>query len=99
MSTETTLEWLEQLAPFLVLAAFLAMLVIAINILGKKLERHNRWLEQLDLRVGNAHKAIERGRQKSLRNIPPPLSEAKTVEVDDEMLLTLQQQTKREEEP
>jgi hypothetical protein len=49
-------DFLDHLLPFLALAALLAVLVLAINVLGRRLERHDEWLALLDVRVGNLHK-------------------------------------------
>lgn len=48
--------FIEAFAPFLALAALLAALVLAINMLGRRLERHDEWLALLDVRVGNLDK-------------------------------------------
>lgn len=82
------LEYLERLAPALALAAFLATLVVAINILGRRTDRHGEWLRTLDVRVANLHKAREASRVQSLQ-MPPPLDAAKTVEIDEEQMLTI----------
>jgi hypothetical protein len=69
------LDYLERLAPYIALAAFLAVLVIVINWQGRKLERHAIWLARLDLRVGNLHKDREATRVRKLQHpiVPPPL--------------------------
>jgi len=48
--------FIEAFAPFFALAALLAALVLAINMLGRRLERHDEWLALLDVRVGNLDK-------------------------------------------
>lgn len=48
--------FVEDFAPFLALAAMLAALVLAINTLGRRFERHDEWLRMLDARVGSLHK-------------------------------------------
>lgn len=48
--------FIEAFAPFLALALMLATLVIAINTLGRRLERHDDWLRMLDVRLHNLHK-------------------------------------------
>lgn len=81
------------------LALLLALLVVAINIHGRRLERHAEWLRLLDLRLQNMHKARERERFRSLQTArPPPLSEARTVEIDEALAHTLKLETKREDE-
>lgn len=73
-----------------------ALVVVAINVIGKRLDKHDHWLAQLDLRVGNLHKDRRRSDVQSLQTIrPPPLDQAKTVEMPEEMRLTLQQTTKQ----
>lgn len=42
--------------PALALAALLAALVAAVNVLGRRLERHAEWLALLDVRVQNLDK-------------------------------------------
>lgn len=51
-----TRDFAQWLAPFLALGALLAGLVVAINMLGRRLERHDEWLALLDVRVGNLDK-------------------------------------------
>jgi hypothetical protein len=51
-----TWDFARWLWPFLMLAALLAALVIAINMLGRRLERHDAWLALLDVRVQNLDK-------------------------------------------
>lgn len=86
------LDYLERLAPALALAAFLVTLVVIINIIGRRTDRHAEWLRRLDLSVGNLHKSREASRVQSLqlpRTEPPPLDGAKTTEIDEEHLLTI----------
>lgn len=54
---DSLVSFLEDFAPFLVLAAMLAALVVAINALGRRFERHDDWLRMLDARVGNLDKS------------------------------------------
>lgn len=49
-------DFVWRFAPYLALAALLAAIVIAINTLGKRWERHDAWLTALDARVGNLDK-------------------------------------------
>lgn len=88
------------------LFAFLALVVVAINIIGKRLDKHDVWLGQvdealhkLDLRVGNLHEDRRRRYVQSLQTIrPPPLDGAKTVEMPEELRLTLEQTIKKGDE-
>jgi hypothetical protein len=66
---------LERLAPFLALGALLAVMVLAINALGRRLERHDEWIARLDLRVGNLDKSRKATWARLLRHplVPPPL--------------------------
>ncbi len=104
---ERCLVWLEHLAPALALGAFLALVVVIVNRHGRRLERHRLWLERLDLRVGNLHKdrsaqyvrsiQIKQAPKETVSHgtmRPPPLSEAKTIEVDESMLITLRGEQK-----
>ena len=49
-------RFLDHLLPFLALAALLAAIVVAVNVLGRRLERHAEWLLMLDAKVGNLQK-------------------------------------------
>lgn len=88
--------WLERFAPLLALALLLAAIVVAINILGRRLERHANWLAALDARVDNLHKDKRAtwARQLQLRPterapappplVPPPLPpRAPTIDASD----------------
>jgi hypothetical protein len=73
---EALAPFLGRLAPFLALAALLAAMVLAINALGRRLERHDQWIERLDLRVGNLdkdRKATWTRRMQVSPLVPPPL--------------------------
>jgi hypothetical protein len=85
---------LERFYPFVLLAVFLALVIAVINVHGRRLERHQDWLRQLEGRVTNLHKQKRDAYVQSLQ-IPPPLSEARTVEVSEEMLNTLKLQSKQ----
>lgn len=72
------LTWLEEFAPFLVLALLLAAIVFSINMLGKRLERHDEWLALIDIRVENLHKDRKATWARELQRqptelVPPPL--------------------------
>ena len=96
-------SWLEALAPLIALAGFIVLLVVVINLHGRHLERHQEWLRKLDVRVGNLHKKRDEEWRRSLQlqrpplapGEPPPLSEANTIEVTDEMLVTLKLQSQK----
>jgi hypothetical protein len=77
------------LAAGLLLAVFLAMFVVWVNHYGQRLDKHTEWLSTLDARVGNLHKERATAYVRSLQIGPPPLSEAKTTEISEEMLLAL----------
>lgn len=49
-------SFIEAFAPLLLLALLLAAMVVAINMLGRRLERHAEWLNLLDIRLGNLDK-------------------------------------------
>jgi hypothetical protein len=79
-----TWDFAEWLAPFLALGVLLAGLVFAINLLGRRLERHDEWLSMLDVRVGNLHKDRKETWARELQRpyaptepappiVPPPL--------------------------
>lgn len=91
---------LEALVPFLLAAAFLILIVSAINIVGKKVDKHDQWLHQLDLRLGNLHKDKQKAYVQSLQvrrpGEPPPLSEEKTLEISEDMLETMIRQTRKD---
>ncbi len=99
MSLQDFLALADAAVPFLALALLLIAVVLAINALGRRLERHDAWLERLDVRVGNLHKQRDIEWRKSLQIGPPSLSQAKTTEVSEEMLLTLNQKVKKGDEP
>lgn len=77
------LEWFEAFFPYLAVAALLSAVVVAINVLGRRLERHDDWLRALDARLGKLHKDREatwaqqlarpftEGTERAL--VPPPL--------------------------
>ncbi len=79
-----TLDFAEWLAPFLVLGLLLATLVLAINTLGRRFERHDEWLSLLDIRLQNLDKDRKATWARKLRRpygtedteldpVPPPL--------------------------
>lgn len=74
-------DYLERLAPYLVLAALLAAMVLAINVLGRRLEKHADWLRLLDVRVGNLDKDRKAtwARQLNLPLEPPPAVQVKPI--------------------
>lgn len=77
----------------------LAAIVAAVNALGRKLDRHDEWFRLLSLRVDNLHAERAARVAQSLQRPPPeppPLSDAKTVEIDESLLLTLKRETRRE---
>lgn len=53
---EQLLAFLERFLPFLMLALLLGAMVFAINVLGRRFERHDAWLEALDARVAGLQK-------------------------------------------
>ena len=79
------MDFIEAFAPFLALAAMLAALVLAINTLGRRFERHDDWLRALDARVANLDKdrkatwvrklqgTIESADTEAAPLVPPPL--------------------------
>lgn len=87
---------LESLAPLIAglcaLGLFAAALALALNIFGRRLERHERLLARLELRVDNLHRdhrppAVVRVVPALRRpGEPPTLSEADTLEITDDML-------------
>jgi hypothetical protein len=81
---EHLVGFLRDFAPYLALAVFLALVVLAINLLGRRLEKHDEWLAQLDVRLGNLHKERAASWAQSLQRpypeagppidiVPPPL--------------------------
>lgn len=88
---EDLIAWLREFAPYLALAALLAAIVVAVNVLGRRLDRHVVWLTQLDIRIGNLDKdrkatwarELQRGPTERLI-VPPPLpSRAPTLNAVD----------------
>lgn len=80
---ETLGSFIEAFAPWLMLAAMLVALVIAINGLGRRFERHDDLIRALDARVGNLDKSRKATWAKKLARpftedtepllVPPPL--------------------------
>lgn len=70
------------------LAALLAALVLAMCRLGRRLERHREWLLILESRISNPTGERQSRAVQLFTPRPPPLSNAPTVEIDEEMLLT-----------
>lgn len=72
-------------------AVLVALLVVVINRYGQRLARHDWLLAQVNQRLDNMHRERADAYVRSLqvRRSPPPLSEAKTTEIDEAMLLTL----------
>lgn len=67
------------------------LLVVVINRYGQRLARHDWLLSQVNLRLDNLHKekAAAYVRSIQVEPVPPPLSEARTTEIDEALLLTL----------
>ncbi len=82
-------DFVDHLLPFLALAALLAAIVVAINILGTRWEKHEAWLATLDVRVQNLHKARKAAWVQTLQQpagelVPPPLPpRAPTINATD----------------
>jgi hypothetical protein len=93
------LAFLEQYGPALaagvLVAVFLAMFVVWVSHYGQRLNKHTEWLSTLDQRVENLHKERATAYVRSLQILPPPLSEAKTTEISEAMLLTLTLKTRK----
>jgi hypothetical protein len=72
-------------------AVLVALLVVVINRYGQRLARHDWLLSQVNLRLDNLHKEKKDAyvRSMQVQPIPPPLSEARTTEIDEALLLTL----------
>lgn len=88
------------LSPFLFLGL---VIVVGVNWIGAKLERHDRWFRVLSLRLDNLHEERERRRLRAIqlkleRRSPPPLSEARTIEIEESLLLTLRREAGSEED-
>jgi hypothetical protein len=84
VDTARALAFFEAFFPFLALAALLATLVVAINMHGRRLDKHSDWLTALDVRLQNLHKQREATWARVLRRtgeiepteralVPPPL--------------------------
>lgn len=75
------------------LVALLAMIVAIVNRHGRRLERHQEWMRRLELSVGNLHRDKRRADVRVMQvhgratPRPPTLSDARTVEVSEDMLL------------
>lgn len=98
--------WLERLAPFaLVVVAVALATIAAVNVLGRKLDRHGDWLRLLENRIGNLHKERQASWVQSLQRprpdlVPPPLPpRAPTIDatdwVDDDLKTEEMKQTGR----
>lgn len=99
MAPSFDLDSLKPLAVGGVLLAFLALLVVALNIHGRRLEKHQEMLRLLGLRLDKIHADRMRNYARSLQTArPPPLSEARTTELPDALLLTLRLDSKNREE-
>lgn len=99
----TAREYLWHVVGSLILIAI--SVAVAVNIMGRRWRRHAVWMERIELRVGNLHKAREEAYIRSLQvpreqvspmatARPPTLSGADTVEVSPDMLKTLTAQTR-----
>lgn len=68
-----------------------ALLVVVINRYGQRLARHDWLLSQVNLRLDSLHKEKKDAYVRSIQvqREPPPLSEARTTEIDEALLLTL----------
>lgn len=80
---------LDVLALGAALAALLVALVVAVCRLGRRLERHRQWLLVLEDRVSGRGDRLSRDVQRLSLHTPrpPPLSQAPTVEIDEQDLL------------
>lgn len=92
---------LDSLKPLIAgggLLLFLAALVVALNIHGRRLEKHGEMLRLLGLRLDKIHSDRMRNYARSLQTVrPPPLSEARTTELPSDALLTLRLDCNRED--
>lgn len=80
------------------LALFLATVILALNAVGKRLERHAESLRLLDLRLTKLSRIQGRSGSRLPSVRPPPLSEARTIEIDVELLRTLKLELQGERE-
>jgi hypothetical protein len=83
--------------PFVVLAIVVGgAAVVVVNRIGRRLDKHAALQRLISLRLDNLHD--ERAKRHALslqrRREPPPLSEAQTVEVSEELLLTMRRDPK-----
>lgn len=89
MSEYLSTRFLDHLLPFLMLALLLGAVVVALNILGKHLERHDDWLAALDARVDGLHKDRKATWARRLKRpyagepVPPPLPHHPTPDAID----------------
>lgn len=78
------------------LALLLVLIVVFINVHGRRLERHTEWIRLLDLRIEKMNRARSRDYVRALQTArPPPLSEARTVEIDEALARTLKLESKK----
>jgi hypothetical protein len=89
----------EALFPFAIVFLLFVTLIVALNLQGRRLRKHDEWIHLLDVRVDNLHQAKREAYQRSLQTqapSPPSLSLAKTTDVSDEMLLTLKVRSRKD---
>lgn len=101
------LDLLQRFGPLvLVLLAVAVATVAAVNVLGRKLDRHGDWLRLLEARIGNLHKERQASWVQKLQHpppaplVPPPLPpRAPTIDatdwVDDHLTTEEMKQTGR----
>jgi len=96
------LDLLEGLAlallPFIVLAIVVVVAaLVVVNVIGKRLDKHADVAKLISLRLDNLHEERAKRHVQSLQLThapPPPLSEARTVEMPDDLRLTLERDPK-----
>lgn len=97
--TETVDDSYAPLAGALALLALLALMVWAITRHGRELSRHEEWQRVVNLRLDNLNKERDARRKRELQTArPPTLSDASTVRVTEELIVTHLQNPKAKKE-
>jgi len=89
----------EALFPFAIVFLLFVTLIVALNLQGRRLRKHDEWIHLLDVRVDNLHQVKREAYARSLQTHtpgPPSLSVAKTIDVSDEMFETMKLRSRKD---